>query len=79
MGAFKFCKSIFKSVFVTILACSREYLVMANRVLFHAQAADMGYLRRVHGVTLRDKVHNCEIREVLNVEARLLRIERSQL
>jgi len=31
------------------------------------QAAEMGFLRRVHGVTLRDKVPSCEIRKVLNV------------
>jgi len=35
-------------------------------------------LRRVHGVTLRDKVRSCDIRRALNVEL-LLRIERSQL
>jgi len=38
----------------------------------------MGFLRRVHGVTLRDKVRSCEIRKALNVEP-LLRTERSQL
>ena len=37
-----------------------------------------GILRRVHGVTLRDKVRNCEIRGALNVEPHL-RMERSQL
>jgi len=30
-------------------------------------------------VTLRDKLRSCEIRKALNVEQRLLRIERSQL
>jgi len=25
------------------------------------QAAEMGFLRRVHGVILRDKVRNCEL------------------
>jgi len=34
----------------------------------------MEFLRRVHGVTLRDKVRSCEIRKALNVEP-LLRIE----
>jgi len=38
----------------------------------------MGYLRRVLGVTLRDKDHGSEIREALDVKS-LLRIERSQL
>jgi len=38
----------------------------------------MRFLWRVHGVTLRDRVRNCEIRKALNVDP-LLRIERSQL
>jgi len=51
---------------------------MTERVLFQAQVAEMGDLRRVHGVTLRDKVRGCEIRKTLNVEP-LLRIQRSNL
>jgi len=39
----------------------------------------MGFLRRVHAVTLFDKVHRCEIRKALNFEPLLIRIERSQL
>ena len=42
------------------------------------QAAEMGFLRRVHGVTFRDKIRSCEIRSGLNVEP-LRRIEKSQL
>jgi len=38
----------------------------------------MGYLRRVLGVTLRDKVHRSEIRKAQHVEP-LPRIDRSQL
>ena len=38
----------------------------------------MFFLRRVHGVTLRDHVRNCETRKSLNVQP-LLQIERSQL
>ena len=38
----------------------------------------MGFLRRVRGVTLRDKVRSCEIRRALNVEP-LLRIEDAQI
>ena len=37
----------------------------------------MGYLRRVHGVTLRDKIRGCEIRKTLNGQPCILRIERS--
>ncbi|KAL3048456.1 hypothetical protein OYC64_007094 [Pagothenia borchgrevinki] len=39
----------------------------------------MGFLRRVAGVSLRDKVRSSVIREGLGVEPLLLRIERSQL
>ena len=38
----------------------------------------MGYLRRVLGVTLRDKEHRAETREAQDTKP-LLRIERSQL
>jgi len=38
----------------------------------------MGLLRKVHAVTLRDKLRSYEILKVLNVES-LLQIERSQL
>jgi len=38
----------------------------------------MRFLRRVHGVTLRNRVCSREIREALNVEP-LFRIERSWL
>jgi len=53
---------------------------MTERVLYRVQAAEMRFLRRVHGVavTLRDKVPSCEIRRALNVEP-FPRIERSQL
>ena len=46
-------------------------------LLSKEQTAEMGYLRRVHGVTLRDKEHRSEIREARNVKP-LLRIEKSQ-
>ena len=52
---------------------------MTEKVFSQMQAAEMGFLRRVHGVTLRDKVPSCEIRRALNVEPLLLLIERSQL
>ena len=43
------------------------------------QAAEMGFLRRISGLTLLDKVKSADIRESLNIEALLLRLERSQL
>jgi len=70
--------SAFKSVFVSILTYGHESWVMTEKILSQVQAAEMGFLRRVHVVTLRDKVRSSEIHKALNVEP-LLRIERSQL
>ena len=70
--------SAFKSVFVPILTCGHESLVTTQRILTKEQTAEMGYLRRVQGVTLCDKEHRSEIREARNAKP-LLRIERSQL
>jgi len=52
---------------------------MTEGILSRVQAAEMGFLRRVHGVIPRDKVRNCEIRKALNVETLVAQIKRSQL
>ena len=39
----------------------------------------MGFLRRISGLTLSDKVKSADIRESLNIESLLFRLERSQL
>jgi len=75
-GGFKHRKAV--SYLIGLCFDPYESWVMTERILFHAQEAEMGLLRRVHGVTLRDKVSSCGILRVLNVEP-LLRIERSQL
>jgi len=43
--------SVFKSVFVPILSYGHESWVMTERILTQVQAPEMGFLRRVHGVT----------------------------
>jgi len=70
--------SLFKSVFIPILICDHESWVVTEIILSQEQAAEMGFLRRVQGVTLCDKMHRFEIRKARNVKP-LLRIERSQL
>ena len=70
--------SVFKSVFLPILSYGPESWVMTERTLSQGQAVEMRFLRRIHGVTLCDKVRSCEILRALNVEP-LLRIERSQI
>ena len=51
---------------------------MTETMLSQVKVAEMTFLRRVHGVALRDEMRSCEICKTLNVE-RLLRIERSKL
>ena len=60
---------VFKSIIVPILTYDPESWVMTVIILSQVQAAEMGFLRRVDGVTLRDKVGSGEIRRVLNVES----------
>ena len=43
------------------------------------QASEMRFLRKIKGVTTFDKLRNTAIREFLDIESLLLRIERSQL
>ena len=71
--------SVFKTVFVPILTYGHESWVMTERIRSQVQAAEMRFLRKIEGLTLLHKVRNSKIRESLNVEPLLLRIERSQL
>jgi len=50
--------------------------VTTERILSKEQTTEMGYLRRVLGVTVRDKEHRSEIRKARDGKL-LLRIERS--
>ena len=52
---------------------------MTERIRSRIQAAEMSFLRRVAGVSLRDRVRSSVTRERLGVEPLLLRLERSQL
>ena len=71
--------SIFKTAFVPILTYGHESWVMTERMRSLVQASKMRFLQRIEGVTLFNKVRSFEIRESLNIEPLLLRIERSQL
>jgi len=51
---------------------------MTKRILSQIQAIEMWFLRRVHGVSLRQKMRCCEIRKAPSMDP-LLRTERSQL
>ena len=53
--------------------------LMTERMRPRVQAAKMGFLHRVAGVSLRDRVKSSAIREGLGVEPLLLCMERNQL
>ena len=52
---------------------------MNEKVRSRVQSAEMGFLRRISRLTLLDKDKSADIRESLNIESLLLRLERSQL
>ena len=52
---------------------------MNEKVRSRVQAAEMGFLRKISGLTLLHKVKSADICESPNVESLLLRLERSQL
>ena len=60
-------------VSVPTLTCGHEGWVMTQRTRSRIQAAEMGFLHRVAGVSLRDKVRSSVIREGLEVEPLQLR------
>ncbi|XP_054621698.1 uncharacterized protein vopp1b isoform X1 [Dunckerocampus dactyliophorus] len=71
--------SIYWSIYVPTLTYGHELWVMTERTRSRVQAAEMSFLRRVAGLSLRDRVRSTVIRERLRVEPLLLRIERSQM
>ncbi len=52
---------------------------MTERIRLWIQVAEMGFLRKVAGVSLRDKVRSPVIPKLLRVEPLLLCVERSHL
>ena len=86
-----FLRELYRSVVIKEIFQTPQSCQFLNRSLFRSssmlwiwvmaeelQAAEMGFLRRGHVVTLGEKVRGCEIHKTLNIEP-LLRIERSQL
>ena len=71
--------SIYRSIFVPTLTYGHELWVMTERTRSRVQAAEMSFLRRVAGRSLRDRVRSSVTREELGVEPLLLHVERSQL
>ncbi|KAI3359480.1 hypothetical protein L3Q82_013884 [Scortum barcoo] len=73
--------SIYRSIYVApTLTYGHELWVMTEKdKIMRIQAAEMSFLRRVAGRSLRDRVRSSVTREELGVEPLLLHIERSQL
>ncbi|TWW64134.1 hypothetical protein D4764_03G0011420 [Takifugu flavidus] len=70
--------SIYRSIFVPTLTYGHELWVMTERTRSRVQAAEMSFLRRVAGLSLRDRLRGSAIREELGVESLFLRVERSR-
>ncbi|KAK3557566.1 hypothetical protein QTP70_030495, partial [Hemibagrus guttatus] len=70
---------IYQSIYVPTLTYGHELWVMIERVRSWIQAAEMSFLRRVVGCSLRDKVRSSVTRKELGVQPLLLHIERGQL
>ncbi|KAK3564781.1 hypothetical protein QTP86_026411, partial [Hemibagrus guttatus] len=71
--------SIYQSIYVPTLTYGHELWVMTERVRSRIQAAEMSFLHRVVGHSLRDRVRSSVTQEELGVEPLLLHIERGQL
>ncbi|KAK3508316.1 hypothetical protein QTP70_021492 [Hemibagrus guttatus] len=71
--------SIYQSIYIPTLTYGHELWVMTERIRSRIQAAEMSFLRRVAGRSLRDRVRSSVTREELGVEPLLLHIERGQL
>ncbi len=70
---------IYRSIYVPTLTYGHELWVMTERTRSRIQAAEMSFLCRVAGHSLRDRVRSSVTLEELRVESLLLGIERSQL
>ncbi|KAK0136316.1 hypothetical protein N1851_027786 [Merluccius polli] len=57
--------SIYQSIYVPDLTYGHELWVMTERTRSRVQAAEMSFLRRVAGLSLRDRVRSLVIREEL--------------
>ena len=67
--------SIYRSIYIPTLTYGHELWVMTESIRSRIQAAEMSFLRRVVGRSLRDRVRSSVTREELGVEPLLLHIE----
>ncbi|KAL4005315.1 hypothetical protein ACER0C_005028 [Sarotherodon galilaeus] len=60
--------SIYRSIYVPTLTYGHELWVVTERMRLRIQAAEMSFLRKVAGLSLRDRVRSSAIQEGLRVE-----------
>jgi len=70
---------MYRSIYVPTLTYGNELWVVTKRVRLRIQLAEMSFLGRVAGLSLRDRVRSSDIRRELGVDPLLPRVERSQL
>ena len=66
----------FRSVYAPILTYGQACWIMNEKARSRVQAAEMTFLPTISGLTLLDKAKSAGIRESLNIESLLLRLER---
>nr|XP_049572422.1 uncharacterized protein LOC125965716 [Syngnathus scovelli] len=71
--------SIYRSIYAPTLTYGHELWVVTERTRSRIQVAERSFLRRMSGLSLRDRVGSSVIRERLGVESLLLHVERSQI
>ena len=62
-----------------ILTYGDECWIMNEKVRSRVQAVEMGFLGRISGLTVLNKVKSANIWESLSIKSLFLRLERSQL
>lgn len=70
---------VYKTIFRPILTYGSESWVLTNSMKSKIQAIDMKYLRRVKGITRRDRIRNDSVREELEIEPIHNAIEKQKL
>ncbi|KAK0147969.1 putative uncharacterized transposon-derived protein F52C9.6 [Merluccius polli] len=71
--------SIYQSIYVPALTYGHELWEMTERTRSRVQAAEMSFLRRVAGLSLRDRVRSSSSGRSSELDLLLLCIERSQM
>ena len=71
--------SVYRLISVPTLTYGHELWVVAERTKLRVQAAEICFLRREAGLSLRDRVRSSAIQEQLGAEPLLLRTQRSQI